>query len=367
MASFHDPPSRRETSCLSWTSVILSGLIPVMIGIFIIVFYIHQQKMDDRRLGHDQQMTSWTLQQGQKQADELFYRDIYKAYIEDMSNVLFKSQLIEHTFTDNTARILYIRSKTLIALEELDSQRRTSVFLYLYEQKLLPKSFSNESLKLSGACLVNITVQNSLVPYQFRSLFLPLVDLSNASLIQCYFWQGANFTGSTMTNMKLTGSRFGCSQNYDNGNGSLGPAHVRFDGAQLRNADFRDTLLCDVSFNDANLMNANFSRATFWGRINMFAANLVYADFTDALFFTSTVVNIANANLTGAKLTGDQLQRIINRGDFRMNNVILPNGTWLVNDTNLVMNGNADANVSSSVLLWGTKGSSPTRKNVFVL
>ena len=348
-ASVYDGHSRRKTSRLPWVSVILSGLVLVMIGIFSIVFYIHQQKLDNQRLGHDQQMTNWTLQQAQQQADDLFYRDTLKAYIDEMSNVLFKAELSEQAFVDSAARRSYIRSKTLRALEELDWQRRTRVFLYLYEQKLLPRSSINQSLSLSSACLVNIRVQSSLVAYQFRSLSLPLVDLTNASLIQCYFWQGANFTGSVMTDVKLTGSRFGCSQNYDIGNGSLGWAHVRFDGAQLQYANFVGSLACDVSFSSANLMYANFSQATFWGRINMIGTNLVYTDFTNTLFFSPAVVNIVNANLTGARLVGDQLQRVKDRGDFRLTNVILPNGTWLVNGSNLVMNGNADANVSSSV------------------
>ena len=127
--------SSREKWCITWANFVLSALIPLMIGLFIIVSFLQQQKIDDRRRIEDQKLADWTRQQDQQQANELHYQSVYKSYIDDISNVLFKLERSNETFLTNETRLAYIRTKSLTALEELDWERRTRLFVFLYEQK----------------------------------------------------------------------------------------------------------------------------------------------------------------------------------------------------------------------------------------
>jgi hypothetical protein len=105
------PPSRREQRCLSWSNIALGALIPLAIGIFAVVQFLQQQKIDDQRRTQDQQIANLTRikdielanltriqdrefegkrrDQDQQQADELHYQNVYKTYIEDISNAIF--------------------------------------------------------------------------------------------------------------------------------------------------------------------------------------------------------------------------------------------------------------------------------------
>ena len=151
-----------------------------------------------------------------------------------------------------------------------------------------------------------------------------------------------------MTNAKFIGSRFLCSKSYINSDVPSRPAHVLFDAAALEQADFRDSWLCDVNFDATNLMYTNLKRATFQGKIELVGANLAYTNLHETAFNYPILVNVLNTNLTGAELISDQLNRIKERGDFKMTNVILPDGTWSINQINLVLNGNGEVNVSLS-------------------
>jgi len=48
----------------------LSGLIPLMIGIFTVVSYIQQQRIDDHQREQDQRIANWTREQDQKIAKD---------------------------------------------------------------------------------------------------------------------------------------------------------------------------------------------------------------------------------------------------------------------------------------------------------
>ena len=50
--------------------------------------------------------------------------------------------------------------------------------------------------------------------------------------------------------------------------------------------------------------------------------------------------------MRGTVFEASLLQRI-GRGDVKMENVILPNETWLINSYNLILNGDAETNVST--------------------
>lgn len=336
-------PSKSETRCLAWINVVTGALVPLMIGIFTVVLTIQQYRISERHRQQDQQIARAYREQDQRQADDLHFQQVYRDYIKDISEIVFKLKHMNRTFRDNRTRFHYIRSKTLSALRELDSERKTHLFMFLYETKLLP------TLDLSGCDLSHITLNSSRSKkYEFRNLSLALSDLTSASFIGCQFKVGVNFKESMMFRTQFFKSNFSCMKRYTIDE----PAehvHVYFDGTQLIGSDFSETSLCDISFNGADLSYANFTRATLSGRIDFEGTNLASADFTNLWLQTPILMTIVNANMAGVRYSGESWLRMNQRGYIKMANVILPNGTWLINETNVVLNGDAEINVSSFI------------------
>jgi uncharacterized protein YjbI with pentapeptide repeats len=301
-----------------------------MIGISTVVITLQQQKNEDRRRDQDQQ-----------QADNLHYQNVYSRYIVDISNAIFKQQSYTETFVDNRTRFDYIRSQTLTALVDLDCQRKTWLFEFLHENQLLPSLLQSTSLKLQGANLSCITLKSTISKeYEFYGLELPSVDLENASFIKCFFFSGSNFNGSSMENIKFTQSFFLCNDGKN-----------RFEDAMLSQSNFYGAFLCNVSFNRADLFYANFTAAAFLGTIDLTGTDLAFTTFKDVAVRADFSMIITDANMTGASIFEDEwFKRAMYQGQIEMMNVILPNGTWLWNETiNLIRNGNAEKNVSHRI------------------
>ena len=335
--------SKYETRCLEWINVVTSALVPLMIGIFTVVLTIQQYRISERHRQQDQQIALAYREQDQRQADDLHFQQVYRDYIKDISEIVFKLKHMNRIFRDNRTKFHHIRSKTLSALRELDSERKTHLFMFLYENNLL------STLDLSGFDLSNITLNSSIFKkYEFRHLSLPLSDLTSSSFIGCQFKEGVNFKESMMYRTKFIKSNFSCMKKYTLDEPAKN-VHVYFDGTQLIGTDFSETTLCDVSFNGADLSYANFIRATLGGRIDFEGTNLALADFTNIWLQTPIFITIQNTNMAGVRYSGESWLRMNQRGYIKMANVILPNGTWLINQTNLVLNGDAEVNVRSLI------------------
>ncbi|CAF2850882.1 unnamed protein product [Rotaria sp. Silwood2] len=340
--------SKRERRCLTWTHMVTGALVPLMIGIFTVVLTIQQYRISERHRQQDQQIARAYREQDQRQADDLHFQQVYRNYIKDISETVFKLKHLNQTFRDNRTKFHYIRSKTLSALRELNSKRKTQLFMFLYENNLLP------TLDLSGSDLSNITLNSSTFKkYEFRNLSLPSSDLTSASFIGCQFKEGVNFKESMMYRTKFVKTNFSCIKKYTIDEPAEN-VYVYFDGTQLIGADFCETTLCDVSFNGADLSYANFTRATLGGRIDFEGTNLALVDFTNIWFETPIFVNILNTNMAGVRCSGESWLRTNQRGYIKMANVILPNETWLINETNLVLNGDAECKQQDLISHWSS-------------
>jgi uncharacterized protein YjbI with pentapeptide repeats len=348
---------RGAKGCFDWTTVAMGALIPLMIGVATVVITVRQQQVDDRRQLQERELDDRRYHLEQRQADELHYQDVYKSFIQDISSALFKQQqwTNQTLFIDENTKLKYIRSQTLTALRDLDWERKTSVFLFLYESSLLPRmptSQSDLSLDLSGSNLMNITLESTLYnKYQFNRLALPYLDLSESSFINCEFQNGVNFSGSSMNDIKLMRSRFVCNQFYNFADQPVNLPSTHFFHTSMERADFSDSVLCDVSFWETDLSYANFNRALFHGYVEFLSANLAYVNFTDNQFRFPLLMFAYNSNLTGTQFNGKRWETAIAEGDFLMINVILPNGTWTIWDENLVKNGNGQIAVSGIIVL----------------
>ncbi|CAF1004500.1 unnamed protein product [Adineta steineri] len=345
---------RHEKPCLTWLKLALGALIPLAIGICTVVITVQQQQNEDRRFQQTQDNEYRRREQDQQQADNLHYQNVYNHYIIDISNSIFKQQNQTTTFVDNRSRLDYIRSQTLTTLVDLDCQRKTWLFEFLHENQLLPSSLQSTSMNLQNTNFSCITLKDTISKkFVFNGLVLSSVDLNDASFIKCLFLDCVDFRGSSMAHINLIQSSFYCF------NGT-----TLFERAMLSHANFYRVFLYNVSFDEADLTYANFTSAVFNGKIVLTGADLAFTTFKDVIVEDSFSMIITNANMTGASFLEDKsLIKAMSQGLIDIMNVILPNGTWLLNETmNWIKNGNAETNCTSlDIPNWQELSSSPDR------
>jgi uncharacterized protein YjbI with pentapeptide repeats len=295
----NDDTKQLQTSSRKWLKLLLSALIPLMIGIFTVVSTIQQQKLWTQQREQDKQDAFLLRQHSERQADGLRKESVFTTYLDDVSKLLMLDNL--------TRSLVFIRMKTLASLRQLDSERKNRLLLFLYENQLIygdSQQSTSPLLKVNGADFNGIYFQGTKeAQCSFTGLHLDDVQLSNSSFISCQLWF-SNFFQSIMYNTMLYNTN-------------------------LRGSSFNLTLLD----------KANFSRAVITG-VKFVGASLIECDFTGASWF-SDKVDFTNANLTGAIMSNEQLS------NSTLYNCVLPNGTWgPIQTKNLVMNGGVEQNVS---------------------
>ncbi|CAF1057800.1 unnamed protein product [Adineta steineri] len=324
---------RREKSCLTWLKLALGALIPLAIGICTVVITVQQQHNEDRRFQQTQDNENRRREQDQQQADSLHYQNVYSHYITDISNSIFKQQNQTTIFVDNRTRLDYIRSQTLTALVDLDCQRKTWLFEFLHENQLLPSRDQSISMNIQGTNFSCITLKRTnSKKFEFKGLVLSSVDLTDASFIKCDFYDGVDFSDSSMEHISLIQSSFYCF------NGA-----TLFECTILSHANFYGVLLCYGSFYEADLTYANFTAALFGGTINLTGTDLSFTTFKDVTLSDPSSMIITNANMTGSSiLEHEWFTKAMSQGQIEIMNVILPNGPgnlkW--NTTGITVLGN---------------------------
>ncbi|CAF1459184.1 unnamed protein product [Adineta steineri] len=360
----------------------------------------NETKMQDRQIAEDNRKEDRIQQQ------DLHYETLYSKYIDDISTILYKEPHNQTTFTNEEKKMLYIRRKTLITLRTIDSERRSQLFVFLYENNLLPDQSSPlTTISLMGADLRNITIKSPLTgSYEFNSLTLQSLNLMNAVFSDCRFRGGTNFSGSILTNVQFIGAVF--EDNLDAYKVKLINASftdcifkkkIIIEDSDLRYAKFIRSNFEQLSFVSINFTNGSFINCKFSGETNFKKSfmngvtftnsefetnkqhefdhvsldysyfnnmslanttfqysNLSYTDLSNthlgnvqftskillinSIFYNTnfTEVNFTHVNLSGARINMSYFQ------DSQLYNVILPNGTWLINHDNLLKNGNAE-------------------------
>ncbi|UJR11606.1 hypothetical protein I4U23_015788 [Adineta vaga] len=447
---YRSKSSTKENSkrrMLPWIKLTLSASVPLMIAVFTIVSYVQQMQMQEQNRQRDEELANATRYHDLKLANltqtkdwdiaeanlmianetkiqdrqiaeenreedrmrqqDLHYETVYSKYIDDISTILYKHPTNQSTFIDDEMKILYIRRKTLMTLRSIDSERRSQLFLFLYENNLLPsRSSSSKNMSLAGADLRNITIRSPVVgSYRFQSLSLKSVDLTNATFIGCEFYEETDFNGSSMVNVKfidttfknqliihkvnLTNasfincafmnrvefveSRFDLAQFIRSKFEQLTSIDVTFLNASfqtcifcgptefilsremngisfvdskfqsnrhqfgyvsLNYSDFQNTSIENTDFNNSYLVSSNFDGA-YLRNVRFFSgALLINSSFENTNF---SQIKFAQTNLFGAKID------LTDSSNFQFDNIILPNGTWMINSEKLIRNGDAEA------------------------
>lgn len=182
-----------KSNRFGWVKLVLSALIPLMIGLFTVLTTIQQQNISFLQREQDTQQALLLHQQSQYQADNLHKEKVYTTYLDDIAKLF--------TLNNSKGTLMKIRAKTLASLRQLDIERRKHVFLFLYDIELIcrtPQTSVSSLLKLDGADFNGLYFrQTSEASCSFEYLYLHNVYLSNASFIDCFI-DRSNFSFSTM-------------------------------------------------------------------------------------------------------------------------------------------------------------------------
>lgn len=175
------------------------------------------------------------------------------------------------------------RAETLDVLGTLDGSRKAQVVKFLYEADLLDAK--HPVISLEGADLSRVDLRNARISG---------IDLS-----------GANLEESSLANAKLVGGKL------------AGANLIRADlfGTNFTNADMRHVKLGGAKLTLTTMSGTNLSQAEF-----------LFQDTTipQLPFIHATLFQVAlnNADLTGARLTEEQLQ-----GALSLHGVTMPDGS----------------------------------------
>ncbi|CAF1519741.1 unnamed protein product, partial [Rotaria sordida] len=297
-------------------------------------------RQQEQRLVNEQRI------EDQRRAIDLHYQNVYSNYIEDISNVIYKQSLNQTIFANEESKMSYIRRKTLLTLREIDSERKSQLFIFLHENHLLPnKNAPNTTISLIDADLHGITIRSPITgPYYFDGLVLKSVNLVNTSFLNCRFINGFLFTGSAMSHINFHGSIFrsipeyvtlpGLDHGIDFGCSEKDEHTFFFEHVSLDYANFKDSQLCGVVFRNVNLSYANFTTADLAWVEFISQTELMHSNWFDAKL---EAVSFINSNLSSATSLD-----VMDEGIQQFSNVVLPNGTWQFKN-DIVINGDAES------------------------
>lgn len=270
---------------LRWCKVLISALIPIVLFSFFVVYSLQKQTFFNEKYRHEQS-DDYNEQQ----------RLLFHTYIQDISNVLL--QMNDKNSFDEKYR-LYIETKTLILLKNLDIKHKKDILLFLYQMKLI----QNNLLNLHTADFNHVEF---VCPYDFHQLYLSGVQWSNGILFNCRL-TSANFNQANLFNTRFLNSTI---------------INASFVETNLDNSQFIQTIILNTNFHSASLKQSNF----------------LQADIVQGNKFI-------NADLYQAQLTQEQIEGkkfFIHEHDFSY--ARCPNGSFqLLNpNQNLIVNGDAE-------------------------
>jgi uncharacterized protein YjbI with pentapeptide repeats len=349
-------------------------------------------KLDELRRKQDQELDDRRYNLEEEQTDKLRYQTIFTGFVDDISNILYKSQNNQSTFKTETLRLKYIRRKTLVLLRQLDGDFKGQVIRFLYDNELLadyPAEGTTVAL-LQGADLSDMVITDLIgrekrdkcepqnrPTASFENLTFLSVVLTNALFIRCCFYD-LQVNSSTMNNITFNSiiggkntvanifsgnimdySNFQHSNLRDTKFIASNMQYSNFDQAKLQfvefgedfyknlkyyeapngetlllaHATFRKAILTITKFYNVDLSYSNFSGAQLHGVVFFANTNLSYSDFSQVRFLKR--VDFINVNLSGCNI--DLSSTLVGFG-----NVVLPNGTWTNEDFNMVQDGGAE-------------------------
>lgn len=223
-----------------WLKLVLSLLVPLMIGVFTITMSFVQQNVSLKQRNQDKEDAQQLRSLSDRLADNVQKETILVNYLHDISKLLMSE--------NQTKMYDYIRTNTLASLRQLDSDRKRYLLLFLYESRLLYHDPDNQIpsiLKIADADFNGVQFNGSeLTKCSFRRIELYDIYLSHSLFYDCYF-DRTNFSYTTMNNAT-----------FERGV----TIRTSFKFASLKQTRFSHMKLSNVSFFGANLVESCFNR-----------------------------------------------------------------------------------------------------------
>lgn len=211
-------------------------IIPLALAIIAILFNRAERKNEQRIASDNQQEAA--LQE----------------YIKEMSELLLHENLRESQPGDEVRTIARVR--TLTVLRRLDTKRKGSLLMFLYESNLIVKIKGSSVLPMGGADLSGVDLPN---------VDLALANLGSTNLSRANLC-GASLNGATLSNTNLSNA------NLSEANMSIVSTpgeeeiaeifKVNLRGANLSGANLRNAYMSNSILAEADLSGANLSAAT---------------------------------------------------------------------------------------------------------
>ena len=183
----------KKRSYRKWIKLLISALIPIMIGTFTIINTTLQKNISAQQQEQDKQDALLLREQSERQADNLRQDTLFSSYVGDISKLLL---------TENRTRILiHIRTQTLPTLRQLTPERKKDLLLFLYENELIfryPSQSVSTLLQVNSANFDGIDLRGTTgSKCSFAYLYLYGAYLSKSTFTRCYI-ESSNFSSTIM-------------------------------------------------------------------------------------------------------------------------------------------------------------------------
>jgi len=273
----------KGNTCFSWSRLLLSASLPLVLGVFTIIFTMQQNSISNENRVQDR-----------LHAIELRQQLIYDTYINDISKLLLRASFNR----SDRQQLNYIGFKTVDVLQHLTSIQKRDIIFFLYNHELNRKNKSeNQRVLLNGADLTDVHfIRSTSMNCDLHNVYLPSILAKNIIFDGCDL-SGAVFDNAWMVGAKFIGSLMDSSEFYK---------------ANLTEATFHGGNINRINFSHSSLVNSKFSGLAP-SQADFTNADLLYSDLTNRGLLTSkTLINTRFPN--GSFSAVDSSQLIIDGG-----------------------------------------------------
>ncbi|CAF4770749.1 unnamed protein product [Rotaria sp. Silwood2] len=193
-------------------------------------------------------------------AKELRIQNVYDTYMRDLTSIILKPNI-----NLTASELLFVRSRTLSVLDQIDLRRKWYLIKFLYDSELLyVRDVGYRFVDLGGADLSNVRFGNT--DKFSKRINLEKVRLSSIDLVNTSF-----------NNVQLKSARFDFSDLNNASFNTISLYGVSFLLANLENVDFYLTQLQNTSF-----FNCNLKRTTWIFKRTDNQIRAIHVDYSEA-------------------------------------------------------------------------------------
>ena len=280
-------------------------LLPLMLGIFTIVFTFSQQNLATQQRAEDRQAAEQLRDFERNLAEERYQSELLDNYVKDFTQLANEN---DGSLTHHALLVTLARVRTLNILRQLSLQRSMRIIRFLLEASLLAQ---NTALDLSSAELRHLDFRDLATNRKHldRVVFAGMI-FSEATLIELAMnnvtfraaqFDRTDFSYSSLKQVDLSFANFNRSKLS-----SMQFHHVTLASAKMNQIDFSSTIFDDVAMNEADLREIN-CRSSHFFNVRFTNAKLRHVDFA---FATLKNVDFSSAQLSNVSFTFARMQNV---------------------------------------------------------